>query len=65
MYLLQRTLYQNFRDDLCCPFSDAATNVCAASLSSMVVRPHNRKAYCFSENYYNCPMFLARMMRKR
>jgi hypothetical protein len=65
MYLLQRTPYPDFREDCSCPFSDIDTNICAASLSSMIVRPHNRTEYCFSENYDSCPMFLAKMMRRR
>ncbi|MDA8241744.1 MAG: hypothetical protein M0Z67_15435 [Nitrospiraceae bacterium] len=65
MYLLQRSTYRDMPDDFNCPFSDREKNICAASLSSMIVGPHNRKEYCFSENYDNCPMFLAKIMRKR
>ena len=65
MYLRQEQPNRYFHDELNCPFSDAATNVCAASLSSMIIGPHNRKEYCLSENYDSCPMFLAKVMRKK
>ena len=65
MYLLHAELHRHVQDELACPFSDGATNVCAASLSSMIIGPHNRKEYCLSENYDSCPMFLAKVMRKK
>jgi hypothetical protein len=65
MHLQQQAPRRDVRDDLICPFSDRATNICAASFSSMIVGPRNRKEYCFSDDYDNCPMFLAKMMRKR
>jgi hypothetical protein len=65
MYLLEQVPYRDSHDDLTCPFSDAETHICAASLSSMIVGTNNRKEYCRNENYDNCPIFLAKIMRKK
>jgi hypothetical protein len=48
-----------------CPFGSARTDICSASLSSMVIAPRKRMAYCSNENYENCPVFLARILRRR
>ena len=48
-----------------CPFGETETNICLASLSSMVIGPSNRQEYCSNDNYDNCPIFLARSLRRR
>jgi hypothetical protein len=63
--MLQQKPSEESREELICPFTDVETNICLASLSAMVVGPHNRRQYCLSENYDDCPLFLAKMMRKR
>jgi hypothetical protein len=65
MYMLERASNHHCRDDLKCPFIDGVTSICGASLSSMIVGPHNRREYCLSENYDNCPLFLAKVMRRK
>jgi hypothetical protein len=47
-----------------CPFGNSETSICSASLSSMVIGARCRQAYCIGDNYDNCPIFLARMLRK-
>jgi hypothetical protein len=48
-----------------CPFGNVESGICSASLSSMVIGPHRRRSYCSSDNYDNCPVFLAKMLRKK
>ena len=45
-----------------CPFNDAS--VCAASFSSMAIDNQKRARYCSTDNYDNCPLFLAKILRK-
>jgi hypothetical protein len=48
-----------------CPFGNAESSICSASLSSMVIGTSRRQAYCSGDDYDSCPIFLARMLRKR
>jgi hypothetical protein len=48
-----------------CPYGDRETNICLASLSSMVIDHSSRQEYCSNDNYDNCPIFLARSLRRR
>jgi len=48
-----------------CPFGETETNICMASLSAMVIGPGNRQEYCSTDNYDNCPIFLAKSLRRR
>lgn len=48
-----------------CPFGATKVNICSASLSAMVIGPRNRQDYCSTDNYDNCPIFLAKILRKR
>ena len=48
-----------------CPFGETKTNICLASLSSMVIGSSNRRDYCSNDNYDNCPIFLAKSLRRR
>ena len=45
-----------------CPFND--TGVCAASFSSMAIDSQKRASYCGTDNYDNCPLFLAKILRR-
>lgn len=47
-----------------CPFASRHTEVCEASLSSMSRKTSTRQTWCDTENYDNCPIFLARVLRK-
>ncbi len=48
-----------------CPFSETESNICSASLSAMVIGPTKRRNYCSTDDYDNCPVFLAKILRKR
>lgn len=48
-----------------CPYECTATDKCAASLSSMTISLGSRLIYCSTENYDNCPVFLAKSLRRR
>ncbi len=52
-------------DEYDCPFGTAESEVCSASLSSMVIGPSRRQVYCSGGDYDSCPIFLARMLRKK
>ncbi len=50
--------------EVCCPYLGKST-VCRASLSSIVPSADSRKAFCINEDYDNCPIFLAKILRRR
>jgi hypothetical protein len=45
-----------------CPFN--GVSVCTASLSSMAIDNQKRASYCSTDNYDNCPLFLAKILRR-
>ena len=47
--------------ELGCPYN--GTTVCAASVSSMPLDISRRAHCCNTENYDNCPIFLAKILR--
>jgi hypothetical protein len=49
----------------CCPFGGAKSAVCPASLFSMVIGRSRRREYCSGDDYDSCPIFLARMLRRK
>jgi uncharacterized Zn-finger protein len=63
MTSLQRAKIRNAADEVTCPFCDSRKDTCAASVTSMVIVPHTRQLYCSNENFDNCPVFLARILR--
>jgi hypothetical protein len=50
--------------DLHCPYT-GASDVCNAALSSLLPSPSMKANFCNSENYDNCPIFLAKALRRR
>jgi len=50
--------------ELQCPYFDAS-DVCNASLSSLLPSPTMRENFCNSEDYDDCPIFLAKALRRR
>jgi len=48
-----------------CPYGDIIANVCRASISSMKLGLIASLKYCTSEDYDGCPIFLAKIIRKR
>jgi len=45
-----------------CPFNDSS--ICAASFSAMAIDNQKRARYCSTDNYDNCPLFLAKILRR-
>lgn len=45
-----------------CPYN--GINTCMASLSSMLLDDDKRADCCGTENYDDCPIFLAKVLRK-
>ncbi len=46
-----------------CPYS-SASDICNASLSSLSPSASVRSAFCESEDYDYCPLFLAKVLRR-
>ncbi len=46
-----------------CPYQNY-NYTCIASLSSMILDARKREEYCSTENFYECPMFLSKALRK-
>ena len=65
MLSLQLETYSSPAAVYACPFAETETNICLASLSAMVIGPGCRQGYCFNDNYDDCPIFLAKSLRKR
>ncbi|MFH1014426.1 MAG: hypothetical protein V1762_00665 [Nitrospirota bacterium] len=51
--------------EITCPHCNSERSVCMASISSMRLGIVERLVYCGSENYDNCPIFLAKVLRGR
>ena len=53
------------REDLnACPYCDAKTDVCDASVTSLKIDALVRFDRCNGENYDNCALFLAKCLRR-
>ena len=50
--------------ELRCPYLDASEG-CNASLSSLLPSVRMRSTLCHNEDYDNCPIFLAKILRRR
>ncbi len=48
-----------------CPYCDAKTDVCKASVTSLKIGALVRSNRCNSENYDNCALFLAKCLRRK
>ncbi len=48
-----------------CPYACNTTHVCTASFSLMPLKLLTMQTYCATDNYDNCPVFLAKILRQR
>ena len=46
-----------------CPHGAEAGIYCSASIMTVVMSSYQKTNYCWTENYDNCPMFLAKILR--
>ncbi len=51
--------------EVSCPYCNIETEICTAALSAMSLGPITRLTYCDNESYDNCPVFLAKILRRR
>ncbi|MBI4688418.1 MAG: hypothetical protein HY756_11715 [Nitrospirae bacterium] len=51
--------------ELICPYCGIDADICKASVSSMRLGPKTKILYCSSRVYDNCPIFLAKLLRRR
>jgi hypothetical protein len=49
------------RYETACPYNGAT--VCTASLSAMEIDAYRKDICCSTENFDNCPIFLAKVLR--
>lgn len=47
-----------------CPFSSKETDICLASLWSFSADVRRRDVFCATEDYDDCPIFLAKSLRR-
>ncbi len=47
-----------------CPYCDAKTDICEASVTSIKIGALVRSNRCDSENYDSCSLFLAKCLRR-
>jgi len=46
-----------------CPHDAGAGIFCSASIMTVVMSSYQKTNYCWTDNYDNCPMFLAKILR--
>lgn len=51
--------------EVSCPYCNIGTETCTAALSAMSLGPITRINYCNNESYDNCPVLLAKILRRR
>ncbi|MEK6677979.1 MAG: hypothetical protein AABY39_01050 [Nitrospirota bacterium] len=47
-----------------CPYCGIESSICTASISLFRANKNSRTNYCHNEDYDNCPIFLAKILRK-
>ncbi|GAB4421127.1 MAG: hypothetical protein OHK0032_16900 [Thermodesulfovibrionales bacterium] len=47
-----------------CPYCDRS-DMCTASIGFMLPTANEKATYCDTEDYDNCPIFLAKVLRRR
>ncbi len=47
-----------------CPYVNLDGFICRASISLMFLNSKRMREYCGAENFYNCPIFLSRLLRR-
>jgi len=50
--------------EVSCPYCNIETEICTAAISAMSLGPIARLTYCDNEGYDNCPVFLAKVLRR-
>lgn len=60
MHAIEKELREDLHE---CPYCDAKTDVCKASLASLKIGELVRLNRCTSESYDNCVLFLAKCLR--
>lgn len=50
------------RYETACPYN--GVTVCTASLSSMELDAYRKEVCCSTDNFDNCPIFLAKVLRR-
>ena len=48
-----------------CPFESESGTFCHASVMTVIMSSHQKKTYCWTDDYSSCPMFLAKILRGR
>ncbi len=48
-----------------CPFESESGYFCHAAVMTVIMSSHQKKTYCWTDDYSSCPMFLAKILRGR
>ncbi|MCK9418375.1 MAG: hypothetical protein M0R70_03235 [Nitrospirae bacterium] len=48
-----------------CPFESESGHFCHAAVMTVFMSSHQKKTYCWTDNYSRCPMFVAKILRGR
>jgi hypothetical protein len=69
MQIAQATTVNNSRSagvqGTACPHGAGAGTFCAVSIMTVVMSSYQKTTYCWTDNYDNCPMYLAKILRGR
>lgn len=50
---------------LTCPFESESGHFCHAAVMTVIMSSHQKKTYCWTNDYSSCPMFLAKILPGR
>ncbi|MEK6528243.1 MAG: hypothetical protein AABZ36_05095 [Nitrospirota bacterium] len=50
--------------EVSCPYRNIEIEICTAAISAMRLSPIARLTYCDNESHDNCPVFLAKVLRR-
>lgn len=48
-----------------CPFESESGIFCHAAVMTVVMSSHQKRTYCWTDDYSSCPMFFAKIVRGR
>jgi hypothetical protein len=48
-----------------CPFDSESGAFCHAAVMTVVMSGHQKRTYCWTDHYYSCPVFFAKIVRGR
>jgi len=69
MQIFQSTIEKDTKSagvhEATCPFESESGHFCHAAVMTVIMSIHQKKTYCWTDNYSSCPMFFAKILRGR